>query len=398
MPDVLDANGLTVKTATEITEDLKTGLRSIYGETINLDSNSPDGEMVGIITQVAVDIRELALEVNGGFDPDQALGVVLDQRVVINNIARAGGTFTIQPIAVVVDRTVALQGLDDQFNNVNGTGYTVQDSSGNEFILIDTVEITAGTHSLSFRAKIIGNVDVPIDSINVPVTIVLGVLSVNNPSAATSVGQNQETDAQLRTRRQKSVALSSNGYLDGLLGVVLALDGVTEGVLYENVTNATDGDGIPAHGIWLIVDGGANSEIGDAIYNKKSYGANMKGDVDVDITTPNGNIFTAKFSRPVAADLYIRFDIQRTVPEYVFDEDAIKEFLADNLFYTIGQYADTSRVTEAAVAAIASQGGGGVPVNVEISDNGTDWVDFMNTPTLDAKWTLDASNITVSVL
>lgn len=398
MPDIINADGLQVKTAAEIRAELVAALQAIYGADINVDQNSPDGQVIGIITQLGVDLRELAVQINNGFDPDRAIGRILDERVVINNVERNGGTFTIQPVEITVDRTVSLQGLDANFNDINGTGFTVQDDAGNQFILVDSDTLTAGTHELNFRAKNIGQVETVIGTIQTAVTIVLGVTGVNNSSAALEIGQNEETDAQLRLRRQQSVALASTGYLNGLLGDVLALEGVTDAKLYENYTNSIDADGIPAHGTWLIVEGGANSDIAQTYYENKSYGSNMKGDVEIDITTPSGGLFVAKFDRPDAVDLYIRFDIQRTVTSYVFDEDAIKDYIVDTLVYKIGDFAETSLATVAAVAAIAAQGGGGVPVNVEISDDGITYTDFLETPTLDSKWTLDASNIGITIL
>lgn len=398
MPDVLDADGLTVQTATEIRDALDVGLRAIYGADINLEQNSPNGQEVGILTQICVDFREMIVQVNNGFDPDYAVGRILDQRVVINNIERAGGTFTIVPITLIVDRTVDLQGLDANFNDINGVGYTVQDNAGNEFILVDSDTLTAGTYVRNFRAKDIGLVETIIGTITTAVTIVVGVTSINNASAPLEIGQNEETDAQLRLRRQRSVALASTGYLNGLLGDVLALDGVTDAKLYENYTDTIDADGIPAHATWLIVEGGANSDIGETYYENKSYGSNMRGDVEVNIITASGGLFTALFDRPTATDLYIRFDIQRTVPLFVFDETAIKAYIADNLIYKIGDYAETSSVTVAALAGIASQGGGGVPVNVEISDDGVSWGDFLEVADLDDKWTLDTSRITITVV
>jgi uncharacterized phage protein gp47/JayE len=398
MPDIIGANGLTVKTAAEITAELQTGLRGIYGADINVDQNSPDGQVIGIITQEAVDIRELAVQINAGFDPDQAVGRTLDERVVINNIERNGGTYTIQPVSITVDRTVTLQGLDAAFADPNGVGYTVQDNAGTQFILVDTITLTAGTTSLNFRARTIGQVEVVTGTITNPGTIVQGVTAINNPSAALTVGQNQESDGQLRVRRQRSVALSSTGYLNGLLGNILSIEGVTDAVLYENVTNADDSNAIPAHGIWLIVEGGANTEIGNLIYSKKSYGANMKGAIDVNIITQSGVLFVAKFDRPDPFSFYIRFDIQRTVPGFVFDQTTIKNYIADNLIYTIGQYADTSTVTVQAIAGIAAQGGGGAPVNVEISYDGITWEDYLVTNTLKTKFVVDAANIAITVL
>lgn len=398
MPDSLGATGLAIKTLPEIVSDLETALRNIYGSDINLDQNSPDGQLVNIFAQAAIDIRELAQQIYNGFNPDAAVGRILDERVALNNIERQGGTYTITPIELVTDRTVNLQGLDADFNDPDGTGFTIQDDAGNKFILIDSVTLTAGTNTVNFRAKNIGAVETTTGTITNPVTIVLGVTSINNPSAALQTGSNEETDAELRIRRQKSVAIASTGYLNGLLASVLNLDGVTDAVLYENVTNSVDADGIPAHGIWLVAEGGANTDIADEIYAKKSYGANMKGDTEVDITTASGAIFTAKFDRPEAKDLFIRFDIQPLTATATFNQAAIKDYLVANLSYNIGEYAETSRITCIIKDAITSLGEQGAAINVEISDDNATWVDYLTVDTLDEQWVVDAARITITEL
>jgi uncharacterized phage protein gp47/JayE len=398
MPDILDATGLTVKTRDELVTELNTGITAIYGADANIDQNSPDGQVIGIVAQQGVDNRELAVQINNGFDPDRAVGRVLDERVTINNIERAGGTFTTINITLVVDRTLTLQGLDDSYPDINGTGFTVQDNAGTQFILVDTVTLIAGTYSLLFRAKAIGRIETIIGTITNAVTVVLGVSSVNNPTAPVSFGQNEETDAQLRVRRQRSTSISSNGYLNGLLGLVLTIDGVTDAKLYENYKNVTDSDGIPPHCIWLIADGGSNQEIGEAMYARKSYGCDMLGDVVVNITTASGSLFTAQFDRPISQNLYIKFQIKRTDPIHGFDLDIIKNYIADNVAYTIGSYAETSLLTQAARDGIAAQGGGGVPINMEISDDNAAWVDYLDVPSLSSKWVIDAVNITVTVI
>lgn len=398
MSDLLDETGLTVKTASEITSDIATDLRAAYGDDINLDQNSPDGQLVGIITQLAIDLRELLVGINNGFDPDQALGDLLDQRVTINNIERKGGTYTVQPVSITVDRTVTLQGLDADYDLTTGTGYTVQDNAGTQFILADTTTLTAGTHSLNFRAKSLGAVDVTVGTITNPVTVVLGVTAVNNPSAALQIGENQETDAQLRVRRESSIANNSIGYIDGLRGSLLDITGVSEAKVFLNNSNSTDSDGTPEHCIWSIVEGGANSDIGQLLYAKAAYGSSLRGAVEVAIDTASGGVFTAKFDRPSAENLYIRFDIQRTVTGYAFDTDGIKSYMASNIDYSIGQFAHTATLTADALTAINSLGGGGVPVNVEISKDGTNWFDYLETTTKDKQFTVDETRITITVL
>ena len=398
MADIINENGLQLQTLNEIIAALETEMRTIYGVDINLDQNSPDGQLVNIFAQACIDIRELAQMVYNSFDPDKAIGRQLDERVVINNIERQGGSFTQITIAIVVDRTVALQGLDADFNSLSGVGFTVQDNAGNQFILIDSATLTAGTHSKIFRAKEIGLVETTIATIVNQTTIVLGVVSINNPSAAIEIGQAEETDADLRVRRQRSVAIASSGYLNGLLGAVLNLDGVTDAKLYENYTSVIDANDIPAHGTWLIVEGGANTDIAAAYYAKKSFGSDMKGAVAIDIITASGATWIAKFDRPIAKNLHIRFDIQPTIAIPIYDLAAIKTYIVANLSYNIGDFAETSDITTVARAAITASGGGGVAVNVEISANGSNWFDYLVVDTLDEQWVVDTSRITITEL
>lgn len=398
MPDSIGSTGLSVKTASEITADLAAGMRAIYGADINIDSNSPDGQMIGILTQLAVDLRELLAALNASFDPDQAEGTLLDQRVAINNIQRIGGTYTIQPIHIVVNATITLEGLDADFNNPLGTAYTVQDSSGNQFLLNTTATLVAGAYDLDFRAFTVGAVSVPINTITIPVTVIPGVVSVNNPTVAITVGQDEETDGQLRLRRQQSVSNASTGYLNGLLGKILALEGVTEAALYENNGSTTDARGIPAHAIWLIVAGGSNTDIGNTIYGSKSYGCDMRGAMTLNITTASGAIFTAKWDVPLPETLYIQFNIKRTVPGFAFSTTAIKDYIAANLNYGVGAYAETSNITAVALLAIISQGGGGVPVDVKISNDNATWVDYLDTATPQYEWAVSSAYIFPTVI
>lgn len=397
MADILDASGLTVETAAEITAALTAGFQGIYGPDINVDQNSPDGQAIGILTQLAVDLRELLVGINNSFDPDQAIGAQLDQRAAINGISRQGATYTIQPVDITVNANITLQGLDGNFNSPTGTGYTVSDNNGVLFILAATIALTPGTTSLQFRAQQLGSISVPVHTIQTPITIVAGVTGVDNSSAPTSVGQVQESDPQFRVRRQRSVSLTSNGYLNGLEAALLALPNVTGAAVYENVTDAVDGDGIPAHGIWAVVEGGSNADIANTIYMKKSDGANMKGSIVVNETSPTGVIVPIRFDAPVAAPLFLQFTIKQTTPGFSFDTVAIKAYIAANLTYEVGAFAETSVPTAVASAAIRSLGGGGVPLDMEISTDGITYTDFIAS-SKGSQFTVAAGDITINVV
>jgi uncharacterized phage protein gp47/JayE len=76
VPDVFDTTGLTVSTLSEIRADLEAKLKAIYGNDINIDPDSPDGQLINIFAQAGIDLREIILQINSSFDPDQAAGRV----------------------------------------------------------------------------------------------------------------------------------------------------------------------------------------------------------------------------------------------------------------------------------------------------------------------------------
>jgi len=379
MADSFTPNGLTVATNSELVAQLKSDFQAIYGNDINLNQNSPDGQLLNIFAQAGTDVRELLMQIYNSFDPDNASGRLLDERCALNNVFRKSGTFTTVEMTIVTDRTVTLDGVNENYNDPDATGFTVQDDAGTQFVLANTQTLVAGTHTnILFRAKDIGQVETTAGTITTPVTIVLGVISVNNPTAGTT-GTNEETDSKLKIRRRQSVSVGSSGYLNGLQAALAQLDGVNDVLVYENCTNTTDANGIPPHCIWAVVEGGSSADIGDTIYRRRSAGCDMRGNVTYTILTPSSQNFVAKWDVPIVQPLYIKFDIQKISTSATFDLTKIVDYMEDNLSFTIGDGADTSNVTTTAQAAINTYGGGGVALNVLISGGGSSSVSISGT-------------------
>lgn len=305
MPNQITADGLETKTQAEYIAEFQAAFESFYGSDINLDSDTPDGQMMMVFIQAVLDVLDLLTQVYSSFDPDNAIGVTLDQRCAINGIQRQGGTYTVTDVTVVVSQALTLYGLDQADNPV----YTVADNEGNEWELIETQTPSgAGSYVYSFRSKVIGAVLTVPNTITVSVTIVLGVTSVNNPTTYTTLGLAQETDAALRIRRQRSVSISSQGYLAGLLAALENVSGVTSVNIYENTSDATDGDGVPGHSIWVIIAGAPEDEdIANAIYQHRNAGCGMFGDVDFTVTQADGTSFIVSWDVVELEDLYVKF-------------------------------------------------------------------------------------------
>lgn len=305
MPNSIGPTGLTLATQSELVQKWTDNFEGIYGTDINLDPDSPDGQMMNLFVQSVLDLQDLVQQVYNMFDPDNAIGIILDQRVAINGIQRQAGTFTITNITIVASQACNLYGLDQSDQPI----YTVQDASGNQWQLQTTQTISgSGTYAFSFQAATPGaNITTP-NTINIPVTIVLGVTSVNNPTSYTTLGLNEETDAALKIRRQQSVSLSSQGWVEGLYAALKNINGVTSVFIKENTTATTDANGIPGHSIWAIVAGsGTSAQIAQAIYTKRNAGCGMKGSQSFNIAQPDGSSFTVNWDTITTVNLFIKF-------------------------------------------------------------------------------------------
>ena len=392
--------GLTLKNYNTLLEELQNSMNQIYapdGDLINFDSETPDGQFTNIITQMGSDIRELAQEIYNSFDPDKCSGVVQDSRYKLNYITRNGGTFTIQNIDVTADRTVTLQGLDSNYNDTNATAYTVSDNAGNLWYLVDTTTVQPGTVSLPFRSKNMGLVQPVIGTITTQVTTILGVTSVNNSVAPTTLGVEQETDSQFRVRRDRSTTKRGQNNIDATLSQILDLEGVSDADTWVNNGQETDETGTLPGQVWVIVEGGANSDIAEVIYTN-SCGRATRGAVNVQVPAVSGQMFNVNFDRPTPVPLYLKFDFQLTVEQDATNTAGISSYIAENLIYNLNEDAETSKPTCVAKEAIASNGGGGYALNMQISTNGTDWVDYIPSASRANKFVVDTTRITINVI
>lgn len=386
MPNSFDKNGLQTLTQNEIVDNLTQDFKDIYGEDINVESNSPDGQAINIFAQMLEDQYELLSQVNASFDPDQAIGTVLDQRCAINGIQRKGGTYTYVTIEVEADRSVTLDGID---RVAPEQAYTISDNEGNLFVLSATSPINSGTSQLVFRALNVGNVEVLPNTITTPVTIILGVLSVNNPGVATTQGTNEETDAELRERRKRSVSISNQGYVDGLAAALENLSDVTKVSVYQNRGNTTDADGIPGHSIWVVIQGGTDEEIGQVMDNKVAGGVGMKGSQSVNVQQSDGQVATYYFDRPSAQTLYVRLDITPLNGQtIVYDE--IKSALVNGMSFQPNETVDSSAII-CYIKSIQDN----VALTCQVSTDGTTWETVVTPTTKDKYFQITTDSITI---
>lgn len=367
-------NGLVTQSLDEILNDSDNGLiprfMSIYNLS-NIEQNSPDGQWLNILAQEKKDILDLVTTYYNNLDPDRVVGIPQQILYKLNGLTINAYTYSYVYMTVNVSENVTLQGLDDNIDNTDGVGYTVSDGNGNRWILAETHDLTPGSFTLNFRAAELGAVTALPNTITIMETVLKGVTSVNNPAANYITGNDGETDAQFRQRRNRAMSVPSQGFTDSIESQMLNLNGVSQCKVYDNKTN-TITNNIPAHGVWVIVEGGASEEIGQIIYNNLPPGIPMKGTQTVDILKPNGETVTLQYDYPQPVTLYIKATIQAF--DGSLDPDYIKTQLVSALDYNIQERADGALITTNLKNIIGDMG---TVYNVEVSLDNTTWAEYI---------------------
>lgn len=364
----IDKTGIHTPTYPEVLAELQKSYRAIFGSDVYLEADSQEGQMVAMFALAIYDANQLAVSVYNSFSPQTAQGAGLSRMVKINGIARISASSS------TVDLT-----LTGQAGTVI-TGGVAEDVAGQKWDLPETVTIpTGGEVTITATARDAGAVQAAAGDVNVIATPTRGWQSVVNAQAATP-GTDAETDAALRLRQGVSTALPSLTVLEGIVGALANLDGVTRVQGYENDADEADGNDIPAHCLAMVVEGGEVTGIAEAIAAKKTPGAGTYGDVSATVEDAYGLLSTIQFFRPgeVAIDAEIVItprsgyvsttgtSIQEGLAEY-FNELEIGEDVLLSKLYTPINAAEPlggKRSFDVAALTIARHGDGLAAANI----------------------------------
>lgn len=295
--------GISRPAYSDIFETLQAAFQSIYGSDAYIAADSKDGQLLAAVAKAIDDVNSATVAVYNGFSPATAQGGALSSNVKINGIKRnvpTNSTVTLRLTGVVGTVIPA----DSVVADLNGVRWTVPAA---------TVAVT-GFVDVTATAEDVGVIDAPIGTITQIQTPTRGWQSVTNTTTA-AVGAPVESDAALRQRQASSVALPSKTVLDGITAAVYALPGVTSVRAYENTGDAVDANGLPEHSISMVVRGGVNTAIADAILRKKTPGAATHGNQSVVRPDVNGVNMTIKYSIPTVKQIVVAITI-KALPGY----------------------------------------------------------------------------------
>lgn len=302
----ISATGISAPSYGDVLDYLQTQYRSIYGADIYLGSDSQDGQFLAVIAAAINDANAAAVAVYNSFSPATGQGAALSSNVKINGLARETPTYS------TVDLLISGQAYTTITDGV------AQDVNGNRWALPATVSIpSGGSVTVTATAEAVGDIAAPAGTVTVIATPTLGWQSVTNAAAA-APGAPIESDAALRYRQSISTAIPSLTVLDGIVGSVAGVNGVTRYAAYENDTGSTDANGIPAHSISMVVEGGDSALIAAAIAKKKTPGTPTYGTTSETVIDTYGNVIPINFYRPTEIPIVVAITI-KALPGYNAD-------------------------------------------------------------------------------
>jgi len=339
------ASGISAPDYQTILTSITSYFQQIYGTDAYLDPDSKDGQMVALVALAIHDANNTAIQVYNSFSPSTGMADALTRNVKINGISRKSATNS--TVDVTLTGTAGTTITNGSVKDANGIIWNLPAS-----VTIGTggsVIATATCASSGAVAAVIGSVS----QINTPTR---GWTSVTNASAAT-VGTAVEKDSDLRIRQGQSVSLPSLTPFDAVDGALANIDGVKRHKLYENDTGAIDSNGLPAHSISAIVDGGDATVIGQTIRGKKGQGVGTYGTTTVTVPDKYGNPHPINFYRSTDVPIYIALSLKVFTGYTTQIGEQIKQAIADYInSLLIGDDVLLSRVYSPANLGVVSGG------------------------------------------
>lgn len=126
-----------------------------------------------------------------------------------------------------------------------------------------------------------------------------------------SIGSKQkELDDSLRARYENAVGSLATSHMVAMYTALYAVDGVTYVSIKENTLDRDSRDGRQAHGFSVIVYGGNDMEIAEAIEKTRPLGVPMDGNVILEVNTYYNQTSVIRFSRPTQVAIKIKAGLE----------------------------------------------------------------------------------------
>lgn len=365
----LTTTGLVIKTLLVIRAEIDAAVRAGIGSSLPLGDRTLLGQSDAILADRENSVWQLIEALYSCLDPDKATGAALDAICLLSGTLRPGAAFstdsvlltgsngtvvpsgsiasttstgqqfqtlndsTLATVTTWVSGTYAVGDLVTESDSVDFftatdvvfycssavTGATRPDADPSHWILVGKGTAAVAVDTISLQT---GPIQATAGDLTTIVTGIGGWLSVYNVFDAV-LGRNIATDEELRLLREAEIAAPGTSPLDAIRADILALTGVTTCTVFENVTDTTDGAGVPPHAIEVLVQGGDDQTIANQIFASVAAGINTytSDTTSKTVVDSQGTDHTINFSRPTPHAINVAVTLTYDVNVYPADGD-----------------------------------------------------------------------------
>ena len=328
----ISENGIQIDDLYTIQNRLVDAFKSIYGDDVNLDSDTPDGQLLGLFSQELANVHQAVSFIVQMLDPYQATGQWLEQRAMYAGITRITASYS------YID-DVIITGTPKTTVPINSIYI---DKNKNKWVTTEAITLNdLGSARTKFRSLELGNYIINSLEEFTPSTIIVGIERVTANSNSYG-GVDEETDEQLLNRFMLSHSINNFDDRQGLQSALLNIIGVSKCIVYENFTNNTDEKGVPPHSLNAVILGGSDEKIAEVITKNKIGGCGLFGQIET--TYPHGGLLRkVYFDRPKKINVNVSMIIGRYKSFNDINTEQIKKILK-NLNFNIGENVYASRI------------------------------------------------------
>ena len=317
MPQLTASGGLVPYSLREWLDALEGAFRGALGEDLDVSSESPIGQITGVLALILAQSDEIIAGRERGFSVEQSYGFQIEDLASLVRITRNPATATTVDVMFV-----------GEANTVVPANTRVNTTDGDTFYLISALTIPAAGNIIGgMRAAELGAVPAPAGSLTHIIDRIAGLSRVTNGLDGV-VGQPVESDGDLRIRFRNRIARNNRGFAESIGIAIREVSGVTQVRIANNNNTAAvtkQGVSIGAHSVLIAVEGGADSDVAAAIALRLPLGTPTTGTTSV---TLRGDIQgTYQFSRVVDIPVQIVVNILAR-PSFPSDgPDTMRTFL-----------------------------------------------------------------------
>ena len=298
----IDRTGIQPTSLTEYVALLERVFRDSLGQTLNLASETPQGQLIGLDALARAQADEVAVAVANGMSLNLATGTQLD----------AIGSILLLP-RIVGERSIVTVTLTGDPGTTIPTGSRTRTDDDAVFVLDSKVIIPASRSvTATMRSEELGPIPAPAGTLTQMVEAITGWTGVTNPADA-QLGRNAETDREYRRRYPMEVAHNGRDGLEHMRARILRVEGVADARVVDNTTNddiTVQGTVINARCILTVVQGGADADIARAILDTKPAGVGTCGAVQRTVKHAQGMGTAVRFGRITLDSIALNISIR----------------------------------------------------------------------------------------